>query len=421
MSIIKTGLGSIVFGLYLLLIFSLGSMKPTIDVGFAEITPTDLIFPIVALCWLAAIIAGSCRFRWRFEFSIFAFYLATLTISSVFSANPRLSFTRLLGVVYLTLLAAIGASVVLTLDRVRISILFWLAGSVLPLLAALIGIFLFYFFPGSPIIADLTYHYGAVPVGNFPRISSTFVSASMFCNYLTATLVLAMLAIKMEWITRRIAATIILVVGVCALSTVSIALGGIALAVGLWIWVTNSKRPIGLASMIFGCVIAIAFLAIAPFALLNRGSATFFGRLEPSSRFLVWSDALRTFFADPLTGNGLGTAVANVTFHNYDGTWSLLTDAHNSFLNVAAQAGILGLVGIVGITVTTMRSTLSTSANEDRNYILLGLGIAFFTAFVYEGLTGSFEEARHLWVLMGLILAAKKIREPHGSGALHSA
>src|SRR5215207_831097 len=105
MSKLETGLSRIVFGLYLLLIFSLGLMKPSIDAGFAELTPTDLIFPAVVLCWLTAIAVGSSSVRWRPEFSIFGFYFLALAISSIFSANPSLSFGRLPGVAYLLLLA----------------------------------------------------------------------------------------------------------------------------------------------------------------------------------------------------------------------------------------------------------------------------------------------------------------------------
>jgi len=43
------------------------------------------------------------------------------------------------------------------------------------------------------------------------------------------------------------------------------------------------------------------------------------------------------------------------------------------------------------------------------NIILTGLGLAFCSAFVYQGLTGSFEDARHLWVLIGLVPAARDI------------
>ncbi|MEO6334597.1 MAG: hypothetical protein ABIO91_06390, partial [Pyrinomonadaceae bacterium] len=264
---LPSAVSSIVFGLYLLLVFSLGFMKPALDSGFASLTPTDLIFPVVFLSWLVALAAGYYRLEWRNEFLAFAFYFLSLTISSFFSVNPRLSFTRLAGAAYLILLAIATYSVVTTAGRLRLSVLAWLAGSIIPVLAAFIGVFLFYFVPGSSLLPYLTYHYGAVPVGNFPRISSTFISASMFCNYLTVTMVLTLISAKMKWIKVGLTSVIVFAIAVSALFTVSIALGGFALAAGLWLWVTNSNTTISRGSLVIGFAIAVAFLAIAPFAL----------------------------------------------------------------------------------------------------------------------------------------------------------
>ncbi len=411
-----TGSGRIVFGLFLLLVFSLGFMKPSIGSAFASLTLTDVIFPIVFVCWILAIAGGAYRFGWRIEFLAFAFYFVALLISSILSVNPRLSFVRLAGTGYLILLAVMASTVVTTADRLRLSVLAWLAGAIVPLIAAFVGIILFYIVPESSLLPDLTYHYGAVPVGDFPRISSTFVSASMFCNYLTVTLIFGLLAAKMRWIGKGPAASITIAIGVAAIFTVSIALGGMALAIGLWLWTTSSNKTVGSTSLIFAAAVAIAFLMIAPVSLsLQPG-------VIPSSRFLVWSDALKTFIDAPLTGKGLGTGIANVTFQNSDGTWSLLTDAHNTFLSVAAQSGIIGLVGILGIVIVTIRAGFSKRAASDAEYVPRAFAIAFLAAFVYDGLTGSFEEARHLWILIGLILAARTIAtQDEGLGSLNSA
>ena len=41
--------------------------------------------------------------------------------------------------------------------------------------------------------------------------------------------------------------------------------------------------------------------------------------------------------------------------------------------------------------------------------VAIALAIAWLDAFVYQGLTGSYEDARHLWVLLGLFLASYRI------------
>jgi hypothetical protein len=389
-------------------------MKPSIETGFASLTPTDVIFPFVLICWIAVVAIYDGGFKWRTEYFAFGFYFFTLVISSIFSINPRLSFIKLAGTAYLILLAVIASTIVTTSKRLRLSVLAWLAGAIIPIIAAFVGIALFYFAPQSSLLPDLTYHYGAVPVGNFPRISSTLISPSMFCNYLCVTLMFTLVAAKMKWIGTAMTVAIILATVGSAVFAVSIALGGVALAVGLWLWLTSDKRISRIGSIACG-VIAVAFLAIAPFALTLQPGFT------ASSRLLVWSEALHTFLADPLTGSGLGTAVANVVFQNSDGSWSVLTDAHNTFLNLAAQAGMPALIGMIAIIFLVLRRGFAKSEGRDF-YILRGLTIAFLAAFVYDGMTGSFEDARHLWILIGLILASNRIfSEGDRSTSLHGA
>lgn len=405
----------IAFGIFLLLVFSLGFMKPSVETASASLTPTDVIFPLAFVCWIAALLIGGDGFKWRTEFWTFGIYFLALVVSCIFSINPRLSFTKLAGAAYLIMLALMASSIVTTRRRLRLSVLAWLAGAIIPLIAAFVGIVLFYFAPESSLLSDLTYHYGAVPVGNFPRISSTFVSASMFCNYLSVTFMFTLIAVKTEWIGKAVAAVIMFSIAISAAFTVSIALGGGALATGLWLLTTSPNKTIGRITSIVCGVIAIAFLAIAPFSI------SLLPEIAASSRVLVWRDALNTLLADPLTGNGLGAAVANVMFQNSDGTMSLLTDAHNTFLNVAAQAGILGLIGMIAIAIVVLRMGFAKTEGSDF-YILRGLTIAFGAAFVYDGMTGSFEDARHLWVLTGLILAANRVvSDEDRSAALHSA
>jgi len=405
----------IAFGIFLVLIFSIGFMKPSIETGFASLTPTDLIFPLALVCWIAVLGADYGNFRWRKEYSAFALYFLALIVSAIFSVNPRFSFIKVAATAYLIMLAVMGSTLVTTINRLRLAVLAWLAGAIIPLLAAFLAIVLFYLIPESSVLPDLTYHYGAVPVGNFPRVSSTFISASMFCNYLTVTLVFTLLAAKMKWIGKRLAAVIAFAVAVSAVFTVSIVLGGVALAAGLWLWTMSSNRTIGRIGLTAGVATGIGFLAIAPFAVsLSQG-------LDASGRLLVWRDAINTFIADPVTGRGFGTAVANVMFQNSDGSWSLLTDAHNTFLSLAAQSGILGLIGMIAIVVVTLRSGFAKVEGNDF-YIVRGLAIAFLAAFVYDGLTASFEDARHLWILVGLILAANRIASDDDRlTSLHSA
>lgn len=402
----KNGIQKIVFALLLAVIFSLGLMKPRVETGLAAITPTDLVFPILLVFWLAGIATGSVRFRWNRRYWSFAIYFAALLISSIFSIDPARSFIKLAGIAYLLLLAAATDNLVTTTQRFRAAALAWLAGAALPILTALLGISVFYISPDADLLRHITYHYGAVPVGNFPRISSTFISPSMFINYLTVTLVLTIVSVWMGWMRKVTALILVGTIALASLFTVSIGLGGFVLVAGLLLLVNDGRETLAArAGVALSIVIAAAFLAIAPISLSVASG------IAPSSRLLVWKDSLETFFVDPFTGKGVGTGAASIVYRNFDGTWSLLTDAHNVFLNILAESGIPGLIGIMAVIASVLSSAFSATAlsNVGLARLRTGLGLAFLSAFLFQGLTGSYEDARHVWVLIGLVFAAERI------------
>jgi putative inorganic carbon (hco3(-)) transporter len=314
----------------------------------------------------------------------------------------------------LILLAIVTSSIITTEARMRFAVLAWLAGSAVSVMAAILAIALFYLGAGDWLLGILTSHSGAVPVGNFPRVSSTFVSPSMFCNFLTVGLVVAFAAKRIGWIGRVPASILISGIAIAAIFTFSISLGGFFLAVGIWLWFdTREKGTAGRIGFGICLLAALASLLVAPFALpadlwSTAGSFTI-PAVPESSRVLVWREAINTFLAHPATGRGIGTAAANVHYQNYDGSTSLLVDAHNTFLSLAAQAGIVGLAAIVILVGTVLKTGFSDRSESKWGILRFAFVIAFSAAFVFDGLTGSFEDTRHLWVLIGLIIAARKI------------
>lgn len=408
--------GDIAFGLFLVVVFSLGLMKPTLGTPLGLVTPTELIFVVFGLAWIAAIITRASRPAWQNTYFALVIYFLAMLTSAIFSGNPSVSFTKLAGEIYLLTLAISAASMVTTIARLRLVILAWLSGSALPLFVALVGVLLFYLDRSSWLLPEITHHYGSVPVGNYARISSTFVSPSMFCNYLSVTLVLTLICTELGWIRKTLGIVLVLVIVAGAISTISIGLGGIPLILGAWLWLRSSRTTLSRVAMFLGIASAMAFLAVAPFALAVRSPAPFMlnlplvGELNPSARLLVWADVWKTFSGAPLTGTGIGRPVANVTFQNLDGTWSILTDAHNVFLNVAAEAGLLGLFGLFTVIYAAIRSIKQGGAGDSSiDVVRRGLCLAFVSAFLYQGLTGSYDDARHLWILIGLMFAARNI------------
>ncbi|HEU4705130.1 MAG TPA: hypothetical protein VFS45_05430, partial [Sphingomicrobium sp.] len=82
-------------------------------------------------------------------------------------------------------------------------------------------------------------------------------------------------------------------------------------------------------------------------------------------------------------------------------------------------AGLAALAAIVALGWS--RSLPLRIMAEDRNVVRLGLGIAWLSAFAYQGLTGSCEDSRHLWVLFGLLIAANRIETGGTRHEMHPA
>ena len=402
---------------FLLLVVSLGLPQFPFPFFGLQVVVTDLVFLLTAGLWVPSVLFERRRIRWHPLYLALLAYLLALLVSAVFSIDRSTSFSRFPAEGYLICLAGLTFDIVDSEPALKRTILAWLAGTALAVLLGLATVGLFYLEPNSPFLEYLTYHYGSVPVGNYPRITAGFVSASMLCNYLNVGLILALLALRKGWIPRMTAILLVLAIAIAAAFTISIGLGGLALAVGIWIWLERDlSRPTRQLAFTLGCSISLLFLVAAFIALATYPGAQAFLTipaihldLMPSARVLVWADALRTFLSHPITGVGVGMPVASVIFTNTDGSQSLLTDAHNSFLSVAAQEGIVGLAAFAALLVLIVRRLLKTVRNAPSLTILAAVGLALICSFVYQGLTGSYEDARHLWVLMGIFMAADRV------------
>lgn len=402
---------------FLLLVVSLGLPQFPIPFFGMEVVATDLVFLLTAVVWVSSILIERRRFHWHPLYLALLAYLLALLISAIFSVDRSTSFSRFPAEGYLICLAGLTFNIVDSKPALTKTVLAWLAGTSLAVLLGLATIGLFYLQPNSPFLEYLTYRYGSVPVGNYPRITAGFVSASMLCNYLNVGLVLALLALRKGWIPRMTAIILVLAIVVAAVFTISIGLGGLALAVGIWIWLERDRsRAARQLAFTLGCLISFLFIVAAFVALATYPGAQVFLTipaihldLMPSARMLVWTDTLRKFLSKPITGVGVGMPVASVLFTNTDGSQSLLTDAHNSFLSVAAQEGIIGLVAFTALVVLILKRWVKKLRISSSLTIFAAVGLGLVCSFIYQGLTGSYEDARHLWVLIGIFMAAERV------------
>ena len=404
------------------LIFSLAFMQPAVPLLGYMALPTDLLFVALVLAWLSALGTARITFVSDHAYKWLGLYLAAGVASAIAAGIPARSVPGLLKQLYLLSLPVLIVNLVRTHEHFRTAIRWWLAGTSVVALVGLASLLLFLLDSRSPLLDYTRFHFGTLPPGDYPRLQLTFLNANMACNYLTVSLMLLLVARRLDWVGRAHFRWLTAGIAISAASTISPGLGGIALAIGAWAWLLERDHRPALAKLALGGGVLVAVLFVGAMAVtpILHPTAPFLIRvpligleLAPAGRLMIWIDAIRNFLADPLLGRGIGMDSVDVRYMSPSGNLQRLTDAHNMFLNVTVQMGIAGLAALIAILVFVCRRTQPFRFGRgDRNVAAVGLGIAFLIAFAYEGLGGSFEDARHLWVLFGLFLAATQIGEP---------
>lgn len=382
---------------FLILVFSVGFMLPYFDLLRNRIPLTEFIFLGVSALFFLAVIFRKIRLRWSWFYFPLVLYFLALTLSAVFSVNQKSSLIKLLGVFYLLGLAVLSFNIVQDFKMIKRSVLTWLIATSLTCLVSLIAMIIFYVDRENIILHYTLSHYGTLPPGNYPRIQSTFLNPNMYCNYLNISAVFALIAYKFGWLKKVLAYTFTVIFSIATFFTISPSIGGITLCVGIWLWLEFAEKgknllsKLSLAAGILGAIFFFATLLPSPVNLS-----------EPSSRVLAWKSAINTLWQYPIFGKGTGEDVADVRYLDASGSMQYLGDAHQLWLNVAGQAGLIGLLAILFFTIYFARYTFPLKFIDEKSYLRIGFGLAFIGSFVYQGLNGSYEDARHLWVLIGL-------------------
>ena len=403
----------------LALIFSLGFMQPALSTHGMQVVATDVLAVLLAAAWLALLAFRRRRRRWHWSFWVLLAYCSVLALSALTSAEPSRSAFKLVTEAYLVGLPVLTFNLIDDEEDLRRACLAWLVASLVVGLVLIVALLSYSIAPGSLLSRLLEFNLGTLPPGSYPRFRLTFVNANMLCNYLTVALLIALAAAHSGWIGRRRLLLLLAAILASALFTISPGLGGILLALGAWAWLLiGSRAPararLALLAGIGAAVVFVAATAITPFLhptapyLIHVGNIV----VAPAARLMTWTDAARHFLAHPLLGSGIGTDAAHVFYVTPSGEPQRLTDAHNTFLSLAAQCGILGLAGIVAMLCAVARLAQPLRLEPGPAAVRTALGLAVLIGLGYEGLGGSFEDARHLWVALGLLIAAARLSRP---------
>lgn len=402
--------------LFLLIVFSLPFMHHSVRISGLEAVPSDFFFLLCAAAFALALLRGETRLRWHGLFWIVAAYFAAMALSALAAEDPGRSALKLATQVYLLSLPFLAYNLVLSLNDIRRVVMWWLVATAIVGFVGTVTLFMFYAGVDPARLSFSLHEHGTLPPGNYPRLQATFLYPALLGNYLTVSLMMVLAARRIGWIGLPLFSLLLVLGGATAAFSLTPGLGGIALGLGLWWWLSSRRSaPItARLSLIAGMAGALSFVLVATVTPMLHPTAPFliavpgFGQpFAPSVRMLTWIESVRNFLEFPLLGRGIGETGLSVHYVGPGGAHHYQSDAHNVYLNIAVQCGFIGLLALLALILRVARETRpilfdGTAAGTLR----VALGIAWLNAFAYQGLTGSYEDARWLWVALGLLLAA---------------
>jgi O-antigen ligase len=343
--------------------------------------------------------------------SLLGLYFAAMAASAIGSTDPRASAVKLLIELYLLGLPVLSFNVVRTMPQLRCLVLAWTVAAAAVAATGVVTLLLFPVLGRHSILSVALHNFGTLPPGPYPRLELTFLYPAMLANYLGVALLLVLAAARIGWIRHSLATLAAAAILASAFFALTPGFGGILWMLAMWFWYCNRETRPGpaRAACAAGWVIALLAVLASTASPIAESNPPFLIELPalsqplaPSVRLLAWIDAARTFLSAPLLGQGIGTKAVDVSYFAGGCGQGCVTDAHNMFLSIAAQSGALGLAALLAIVVFVARGVSPRSEPLD-----FALSTAWIGGFAVEGLVGSFEDARHLWLLFGLVLCAR--------------
>ena len=238
---------------------------------------------------------------------------------------------------------------------------------------------------------------------------------NIFAALLSPAIIVALFLVLTPRARRvRIAAAVVIAVDVVALVLTQSRGGIVGLGIGLVaaVVLAGAARPRLLAAVFIVFAVGLVYyFEYAPAHLKVGGSLS----SQSSGRSDEWKIAVRMFADHPLKGVGLGNYVViepsyatrsfNLNFVHLIVNQPLV--AHNSYLEIAAELGIVGIVlfvTILGLAAVRARSALAalTRAGDALEFYARGLlagVIGMFGAYIFL----SDEYQKQLWLLLGLL------------------
>jgi len=313
-----------------------------------------------------------------FKYPLILFCLA-LIISLVFSSNKLNSFKELYKYISGILLFLIVVSLTYE-NKIRLIRTIILAGFIISLLA------IYQYFFGFQHILDYISKEKITDPFTLDyiqrrRVFFPFVTPNTLAGYLAMIIPL----VSRIWFIIPISFALLLTKSLGALLSLLL-----ALVIYFYLQGKLERREVIFLS---GILVIISLLFITRSATQKEHLQPIFSTVM---RLNYWKDTLRIIKAKPLTGVGIGNF--NLKLSRY---------AHNSYLQIWAEMGILGMVSFLWLIIAVFKSSFKNIKDFPNKKLMTGLITANAVFLIHNLVDFSFflpEVLMIWWMILGLIL-----------------
>lgn len=393
--------------MFLASIVSLPFMQPPVHLLGSAVQIADVLFAVTGLLWLISLAAGAPLRKGRFYLLLGGFFGAMLITTALAPLELKKSAGRLVIEAYLLGLGVLAYNLVRSIEDLRRAWTAWTATALFTAACILVSVVLFYAIGlKSPDENLILWKAGSLPVGNYPRARGFFLNGNMTGDYLAVSACFAVGLAALSERHRRRALGAALAIAAASVFTLSTALGGLAIAVAMFAWLLQkSAGRAGWLKLLapLAASFAALLLLVTAFSPKMADSKMVF---EPSVRSMTWASSWGSFVAHPIFGNGLGVALADVRWTSPSGVHEHLTDPHNAWLSIGGQMGLVGLCAFAALLAWLLRGLRGVAIAGDPARIARAALLGALFVPLYQAMSCSLEDMRHVWILIGLAAGA---------------
>ena len=185
---------------------------------------------------------------------------------------------------------------------------------------------------------------------------------------------------------------------------------------GAWVGLIISTVYVAISKKKVWLIILLVIVMAVPFVLKMEMARYIFETSSVDDRFFMWDTGFRIFKEHPVIGNGINTFFGKFKEYRND-YWKgeKGSYAHNCYLQMASDVGVIGLCGFLWLIFSYFRSAVKDSQKiKDKFYacILWGISVGVFAFLIHSFFDTnlySLNLATLFWFAIGASQAISKV------------